>query len=613
MSTITLTSTAYSVVSKERVLNTIATAQSNLIKELHDNSFWIFPVNGGYHYITQYALFLDWFNHDNKNKRYDFFSSALNDEKLTNIILEQQLPNGSWQQVNEPNHSTGSLEATISNYMYLKSRGKDVNSTPLKKAREWVLSNGGVAKAPVLARIFLSLFGNYRWSDTPIIPVFTLGDLYVFKLERDVGQWIYPHLLSFAYLRKLEVSKDLGNKYSVSELHVQQRFVNNKNYEPYWGSGANYLIDKMIKIQKKCGSFGGYASSTMFSLAAINHHSQFDDKVEFGPLIKKGFQFIEDRYTSDYVGAVVDGRYWATALSTISLLKSNYPKSDLYKMAQYLADSQNSNGSFCFGLDFNDYPDTDDTAEIVIALNRMPGLKFKTAAKKATEWLLFMQNSDGGFSAFSKNNYSNAIIRYFGREFRQSAMINDTSCADVTGHVLEALGEMGYTFKNSEAVRNAVKFLQSHVQPNGAWDSNWGVNYIYGTSAALVGLLKVEFPKNDPIVVNAINWIMSKQNQDGGWGETTKSYDDAGFAGVGISTYSQTAWALLALIEARLVKTQAVEDGVKYLVEAIENEGQWIDQSPTGTGHPNAMYMFYSAYQYAFPLMSLGALVNLLE
>ena len=613
MSTITLTSITSSAVSKDRVLNTIAVAQSNLIKELHDDSFWTFPIDMGYHYVAQYALLKDWFNYDNKNEKYNFYSSALRDEILVNNIVEQQLSNGSWQQLNEPNHSTGDMEVTIYNYMYLKSRGKDINSTTLKNAREWILSNGGVAKAPVLTRIFLSLFGNYRWVDTPTIPVFAVGNLFVFNMEKDLGQWIYPHILPIAYLRKFQVSKDLGSNYSVSELYTEQTYIDNKNYEPYWGSGAFFLINKMIGDQKTFGSWGGYTLSTIFGLAAVNHHSQFDDRVEFESLIERAFQFIEDRYLPDCVGCVCDGRYWDTALSMISLLKSNYPKSDLYNMAQFLMDSQHPDGSFGFGLDFDKYPDTDVTSEIIIALNRMPDSKFVKAAKKATEWLLSMQNSDGGFAAFAKNNYSNTAIRFFSREFRQSASINDESSADLTGHVLEALGEMGYTYKSSKAVRNAVKYLRSQVQSNGAWIGRYGVNYIYGTSAALVGLLKVKFPKHDPMMANAFDWIMSKQNQDGGWGETTKSDDDNVFAGVGVSTYSQTAWALLPLIEAKLVKTQAVKDGVKYLVEAIENEGLWIDQSPTGTGHPSVSYIVYPAYPYTFPLMALGELVNQVE
>ena len=143
------------------------------------------------------------------------------------------------------------MESTIYNDKYFKSCGKDINSSPLKSAREWILSNGGVAKAPVLARIFVSLFDNYSWSDAPTIPIFILKNLYVFNMKKNLAQWIYPVIIPIAYLKKLQVSKDLGSKYSISELYVKRKFIKNKNLKPNRASGVNFLIKKMIKNQKK--------------------------------------------------------------------------------------------------------------------------------------------------------------------------------------------------------------------------------------------------------------------------------------------------------------------------------------------------------------------------
>jgi squalene-hopene/tetraprenyl-beta-curcumene cyclase len=231
--------------------------------------------------------------------------------------------------------------------------------------------------------------------------------------------------------------------------------------------------------------------------------------------------------------------------------------------------------------------------------------RYSESIKKGTEFILKMQNRDGGWAAFSKNNNGNFLLRKFAKKFEDSADLFDESSADVTGHVLEALGIVGLTVENSKAVRRAVKYLIK-TSENGIWKGRWGVNYIYGTSAVVVGLLKVGIRTDDPLIKNAMTWIKSKQNKDGGWGETTASDKNPNLAGIGMSTPSQTSWALLALLGANREHFSSVRKGIEYLSKSYKEGTGWTDPSAVGTGHPSLLYMVYPSYPKAFPIMAIA-------
>jgi squalene-hopene/tetraprenyl-beta-curcumene cyclase len=95
------------------------------------------------------------------------------------------------------------------------------------------------------------------------------------------------------------------------------------------------------------------------------------------------------------------------------------------------------------------------------------------------------------------------------------------------------------------------------------------------------------------------------QNEDGGWGEDCRSYDDPAWIGRGPSTASQTAWALLAL-HAAGERSQVLERGVLWLVAHQREDGSWDEPQHTGTGFPLHFYINYHLYRLTFPVMALG-------
>jgi squalene-hopene/tetraprenyl-beta-curcumene cyclase len=222
------------------------------------------------------------------------------------------------------------------------------------------------------------------------------------------------------------------------------------------------------------------------------------------------------------------------------------------------------------------------------------------AVQTATEWVLKMQSSNGGWAAFDRDNNKRALAEIPFADFMTPL---DPTSPDVTAHVLELLGELG---GGHVQVKKARRYLLGQQLADGAWYGRWGVNYIYGTGLVLAGLHAIGEDMAADHVIAGVNWLKLHQNPDGGWGETCKTYDDPNCRGGGTSTASQTAWALLGLIAADQGGSPAARRGIKYLLETQEHDGSWTEDYYTGTGFPRAFYLRYDFYRLYFPLMVLG-------
>jgi squalene-hopene/tetraprenyl-beta-curcumene cyclase len=251
------------------------------------------------------------------------------------------------------------------------------------------------------------------------------------------------------------------------------------------------------------------------------------------------------------------------------------------------------------------YPDLDDTALVPRALLRV-GLKGEAvvarsqAIRRAIDWTLGMQSSNGGWGAFDKDNNKQALAHVPFADFMSPL---DPTCADVTAHALEFLAEVS---QGDEAKRRGIQYLKRTQEKDGAWYGRWGVNYIYGTGLALASLAAVGEQMDQPFVRKAVDWLVSRQNPDGGWGETCMTYIDPSLRGQGPSTASQTAWALTGLLAAGESLHPATEKAVEYLLDTQQPEGDWEEPYFTGTGFPRVFYLRYDLYRVYFPLIALA-------
>ena len=264
-------------------------------------------------------------------------------------------------------------------------------------------------------------------------------------------------------------------------------------------------------------------------------------------------------------------------------------------------------GGWAFEFDNDNYPDTDDTAEVVLALRRvaLPGNDAKPAIERGLDWLVGMQSRDGGWGAFDADNTRRLVNKL---PFCDFGAVIDPPSADVTAHIVEALAAEGMA-RHPAVIRGVIWLLRAQ-EPDGSWFGRWGANYIYGTGAAVPALIAAGVRRSKPAIRRAVAWLEEHQNPDGGWGEDLRSYDDPSLAGRGASTASQTAWALLALIAAGEHGSPAAERGIRWLAGTQRADGSWDEPQYTGTGFPGDFYINYHLYRLAFPLSALGRYVT---
>lgn len=550
--------------------------------------------------------------------------TKINGTLLREIVLSQRLSDGSWMPVLDANLATGTPEATLWCYWFMKVLGEDINAPHMVTARQWLLRRGGLRSVNQMHKLFLAVTGNYPFSAFKSVPFWIfdksgMAGRFVYVKEH-VSQWVFAHLPPMAYIIRYAPIIKLGPLFNVSELipagEARPAAADAECQSQPQGAkevldeATAILMKEMFALQQPRGSFGTYTLSTMLSMIAMQDFAaRFGGSPEIPGRIERGFQFVDELYSLPGYHGVPDwGLWWDHALLGIGMrdggasIEANAPFAD-----EVLA-TQQPNGGIPFGWDFEYAPDTDDTAETIIWWSKM-GAKYRPAIDKAVSWLFTMQNTNGGWSAFDRGHtgagFIGWVINWMAAQFAGSAQIFDPSEADVTAHILEALGTMGITESNSENVRNAVQFCRDQQDEDGKWKGRWAINYVYCTGTVLVGLARAGHDLNEPWLVKATNWLIAHQNADGGWGETSASYNDPSFAGKGISTPTQTAWAVMGLIEAQRAGQpvmRQIDNGMKYLIRSFQQSGNWTDPSCVGTGHPGLLYMIYPAYAPAFSL-----------
>jgi squalene-hopene/tetraprenyl-beta-curcumene cyclase len=260
---------------------------------------------------------------------------------------------------------------------------------------------------------------------------------------------------------------------------------------------------------------------------------------------------------------------------------------------------------WCFEFANEFYPDIDDTAMVLLALNRSRAtdpVKQEACEKRAVNWLLAMQGKDGGWAAFDVDNNWQFLSKV---PFADHNAMLDPSCPDITGRVIEALCRYGMK-ASDPAIRRGIQYLFNSQEADGSWYGRWGVDYLYGTFLALRGLEAAGVSDREAPIQRALEWIRAYQNADGGWGESCASYDNNTFT-PGPSTPSQTAWAILGLLAGGDTRSISLQKGVEYLLETQRQDGNWNEDYATGTGFPRVFYLVYTDYRNTFPILALSA------
>jgi len=570
--------------------------------------------------------------------------------KIARYLRHHQQPDGYWAQWYG---GPGELSTTIEAYFALKLAGEDPNAPHMLRARDWVLASGGIAKARVFTKVWLALFDQYDWDRLPAMPPWLsllpswfpvnlyefaswargtiVGITVIFSLRPTATVpagagvqelWCHPdQRRQFAIDRPRNLLSWPGVFYGVDKV---LRFLDRNHVRPLHqralGTAERWLIDR----QEADGSWAGIQPPWIYAILALRALGYPLDH----PVIRQALDGFDTftREAPDPFGATMRwtepclSPVWDTGLAVIALQDAGLPSDHpaLLRAGEWMlheqvfsgGDWQIKNpdtppGGWAFEFENDTYPDIDDAVVVLIALAGidLPNTAAKRRAMDAgLRWTLSMQSENGGWGAFDVDNTKDFLTKIPFADFGATL---DPPTADVSAHVLELLGRLGYRGEFPPAER-ALRFLTDLQEPDGSWWGRWGVNYIYGLGAVLPALEALDESMTQPAVLKAVDWLHRHQFQNGGWGEGCESYADPRLRGAGPATPSQTAWALMALIAAGEATSESVARGVQYLLDRQRPDGTWDEPEFTGTGFPTDFMLSYHLSRHYFPLMALG-------
>ncbi|OLC16869.1 MAG: squalene--hopene cyclase [Candidatus Rokubacteria bacterium 13_1_40CM_69_27] len=619
----------------------ISRAQVHLLSRQAADGYWVGELEADTTITSEYLLLCHLIDRVNREREL----------KAVRYLRSRQLPDGGF---NLFEGGPTNLSATIKAYFAMKMASVAVDDPAMVRARERIRAMGGPARANVFTKIQLALFGEYDWNGVPAMPVEIMllpPPFFLFNIY-EVSYWSRTVIVPLLIIMDRKPVKWLPPHLSLDELWPVPREQTSLRFprlpEPFsWRAlfWKNFFIavDDGLKIWERFsprplrkraveaarlwleerlavpGGLGGIYPAMAYAVVALRLLGYPDDH----PLIRGQLKEIEALAREDadqihYQPCL--SPVWDTALAINALIESDLEPDHpaLRRAGEWLLDGQVlvsgdwqvkrpyvQPGGWVFQYANDYYPDLDDTAMVLMALEKLRGLdpdRVQSAQERGLGWLLGMQATDGGWASFDtdqKRLYLNNI------PFADHGALLDPSTEDLTGRGLELLGTCGYR-ADFEPARRGLQFLRHTQRHDGPWFGRWGVNYVYGTWSVLRGLRAIGEDPQQEYVQRAVRWLERHQNPDGGWGETCESYDRPELAGKGDSIPSQTAWALLGLLAAGSTNRRVIDAGIGYLLQTQRADGSWEDSRWNGTGFPRVFMLKYHLYAAYFPLWALG-------
>jgi squalene-hopene/tetraprenyl-beta-curcumene cyclase len=558
----------------------------------------------------------------------------------------------------------GNISLAVKCYFAAKLMDVAPSDSRMVKCREWILAHGGVVACNTFTKMYLCALGQYDYDAVPAIPpeIVLFPNWFYFNIY-EISSWSRSILVPLAIIYAKKPFRKIPPEQGIDELFVggrensilrlrmdRENLVSWRNFflildrVTHWFERVHvrplrklalrmaekWMLDRM-EMTDGLGAIYPAMLNAIIALRCLGY-SEDDPQV-----IRARDEFeklgIEQPPTSDLPEPTFRmtpcvSPVWDTAQALFALGEAGVPRDDprMIKGADWILSKEvrhkgdwsvkvpkTEPGGWYFEFNNEFYPDTDDTAQVLLALSRVdnPRERYQhQVAQRAINWVLAMQCRNGGWGSFDRDN-TKMIFQYI--PFADHNAMLDPPTVDITGRILEMLASYGYS-RSDKRVEKAVQFILREQEPDGSWFGRWGVNYIYGTFLVLRGLEAIGVDRHEPQIQQAAEWIRMIQNPDGGWGETCGSYDDPRARGVGPSTPSQTAWAMLGLLAAGDDRSDSVAKGVRWLLERQRPDGSWDESMGsgatrqaiyTGTGFPRVFYLAYTLYRQYFPLLAL--------
>ncbi len=614
---------------RERLDDAIARSCDYLLKTQHPDGYWWLELESNVTITAEYLMLFHLLGRVDRDR----------EKGMARYLLNQQHAEGHWGLYYEDG---GDLSTTVEAYFALKLAGESPDSPPMRRARDFIIAGGGIEATRVFTKIWLALFGQYDWDKVPSMPVeMVLAPPHLPLNIYEFSSWARSTVVPLAITMAIRPTLHLPPHQAIDELHLAK----DKNRSVFSGPPLHqlfFLVDRFLKFfekhplgeirrkamktaeewildhQEDSGDWGGIQPAMVNSVLALHYLGYPKDH----PAMVKGLQALENFCIDDAEGLRLQAcvsPVWDTALNALAMLDAGMPPDHpaVEKSGVWLIENQVTTGGdwqvkccsppggWAFEFHNSQYPDVDDSAVVLMVLERLRAdqhCALDAVRKRGLDWCLSMQSESGGWAAFDKDN-TLTFLNWI--PFADHGAMVDFPTADITGRMLEAMAAFGYDRSDPRA-RRGIDFIRKTQEADGCWWGRWGVNYIYGTWSVLRGLAGIGEAVSQPYIQKSLQWLKDHQNPDGGWGETCASYKRPELRGKGPSTASQTAWAVMGLIEAGETGSRAVRAGIQYLLDQQQPDGSWEELYFTGTGFPKHFFIRYHDYRNCFPLMALG-------
>ena len=622
----------------------IASATRALLGSRQADGHWVFELEADSTIPAEYVLLSHYLGEP--------ADTAL-EAKIANYLRRVQGAHGGWPLVHDGDFD---MSASVKSYFALKMIGDSPDAAHMVRAREAILSRGGAIHSNVFTRFMLAMFGVMSWRSVPVLPVeiMLLPRWAPFHVSK-ISYWARTTMVPLMVLAALKPRAKNVNGTGIDELFLQEPHsigMTAKAPHQSWGWFLLFRgLDSVLRVIEPSFPNQLRARAIDAAVAFIEERLNGEDGVGaiFPPMANTVMMYEVLGKPADYPPRALTRRalekllvvteheaycqpcvspVWDTSLTCHALLEAGNEALPAAKQGlDWLKPRQVLDlkgdwavkrpglrpGGWAFQYNNDYYPDLDDTAVVVMAMDRARrasrSQEYDAAIPRAQEWIEGMQSRNGGWAAFDVDNleyYLNNI------PFSDHGALLDAPTEDVTARCVSMLAQLGATIPSSKALADGVAYLRRTQLAEGSWYGRWGLNYIYGTWSALCALNAAGVDHQDPVIRKAAAWLLSTQNDDGGWGEDARSYrlDYSGYE-TAPTTASQTAWALLGLMAAGEVGHPAVARGVEYLIATQTQKGLWDEQRFTATGFPRVFYLRYHGYAKFFPLWALARYRNL--
>ena len=628
-----------------RIDASVERASQALVREQRDDGHWVYELEADTTIPSEYVLMTHYLGED---------ADTLLEARIGRYLRRMQSADGGWALYYGGRFD---ISASVKTYFALKMIGEDTDAPHMKRARAVIRAHGGAATVNVFTRILLALYGILPWKAVPLMPVeiMLLPRFSPFHLSK-ISYWARTVIVPLLVLGALKPRARNPRGVKIDELFLappeKTRLSPKAKHQTWRWYGFFRAMDVGLRIIEPMVPRAVRNLAIRRAVKFVTERINGEDGLGaiFPAMVNAVEMFDalgEPRDRPDLLAArraidrlLVIGRdeaycqpcmspVWDTALAAHALFEAGDKSSvaaalagiDWLKPLQILdvrgdwADRRPRvpPGGWAFQYANPHYPDVDDTAVVAMAFDRAADVlgenPYTETLARATEWVLGMQSSDGGWGAFEPENTHYSLNNI---PFADHGALLDPPTADASARCLSMLVQLGQTPQKSGAAARALAYVLREQEADGSWYGRWGMNYIYGTWSAMCALNAAGLAPNAPEVQRAVAWLVSIQNPDGGWGESGDSYrlDYQGHEPVD-STPSQTAWALLGLMAGGALDHSSVTRGMEFLMKRQNSTGLWDEPNYTATGFPGVFYLRYHGYARFFPLWALARYRNM--